>query len=245
MKCLPIALLLSCLATTALADPISITDSQGRTLSIHLLSLAEDTIAFTIADADDREFELPVARLDEASRTKVREAAKSLKPRIPPVEIDVTVGKRRKKEGYYMINQTVTTKVTIKNPSHSIAFPKSSARILFIGRNRRNDDVFKILSSDKFEVQISPARSMEFEPKIFSTSYDSDNKGYGNIGGYQYDSYIVAILDGDGKVIGSKTSSPGVRSALEKDLLLLPKVIEYPVDTQLDGNLQKVDKPVR
>lgn len=224
------------------ADPLEVADSKGRAISIDLLSFAEDKVTFTVPGKGDHEYELALATFDEASREKIIEASKSLKPRIPKLEIEASIGKRRKKTGYYMVRQTVTAKLTFSNPSHSLSFPGAKARLLFIGRNRRDDSVFSVLKVQEFDLPpIAATKSREIEAKPVVTNYDSDNAGYGNAGGFQYDAYIVGLLGEEGQILGFKTSDPGIRSAIGEEPAFIGKVIAYQEGTRFDKNLEALD----
>lgn len=224
------------------ADLISVRDTKDRTVQIDLLAFEDDKAVFTVPGKGDREFALPLAHFDAISQEKIKMAARKLKARLPKLELDVTVGRRRKKVNFYLVRQTVTSKVTIQNTSHSLSFPSAKGRILFIGRNSKNNDIYSILRSQEFEVpQIARSGATEFEPKSFVTEYDSDNDGYGNVGGWQYDSYVVAVLDDDGRILASKTSDPSIRAALEKEPALLAKVLEFERDQRFDKSMATVD----
>lgn len=233
------------LALPAGAEVINVTDTKGRNLIIELLALEDDTVAFEVPAQKNKEYELPIDRFDAASQARIREASKNLKPRVPKLDFDVAVEKRRKKVGYYMVQQTVTTKVSVKNLSRTIDLPPCKCRILFVGRNRKNNDLYMILNVQEFEAAAPKGDTFKHETKPFTTEYDSDNAGAGNVGGYQYDAYIVMLSDGDENILASHSSDPSIRSALKDDLLLLPKVAKYPKGTQMNARLQKVDNVIR
>ncbi|MEP4079259.1 hypothetical protein [Haloferula sp.] len=224
------------------SEPMKVSDTKGRTINIDLLAVAGDQVTFSV-DGKNGEHVVPIGRFDEASQKSIREVAKTLKPRYPELDMDVVVGKRRKKgDSFYMVTQNVTSKIQIKNTDQKMAMPKSKAKIIFIGRDRRTGDAYSILSSDEFELSIEPSKTFIFVPKPFSTSYDSDNRGSGNIGGYQYDSYVLAIIDSDGGVIHQKTSDPSIRSLIDSHFVSAATLTSHPVGTLLNKDMVKTEK---
>ncbi len=229
------------LISHASAEPIDVTDTQGRSLSIELLALEGNNAVFTVPGKGTAEYQLPLAKFDEVSQKLITAAAAILAPRIPPIEIEATVGKRRKKLNFYLVRQTVSAKVRFQNPSRELGFPGGKARILFIGRNRKDNTVYSVLRTQDFEVPtIASGRDFEFETKSFSTEYDSDKDGYGNIGGFQYDAYIVGIFGEDDRLLGFKTSDPSIRSAIGEVPELIRKVLAFPSGKKFDKDLQEL-----
>lgn len=227
----------------AAGDPMNVSDTNGRDISIDLLQVDGNKVTFSVKGKKG-EFELNLDRFDEASQKSILEAAKTLKPRYPELDIDVVIGKRRDKgTSSYMVTQEVSSKVQIENTSLKLPMPKTTARIIFIGRGRKTGDFYKVLAAEEFQVSIKPGKDFEFEPKGFVTRYDSDNRGTGNIGGYQYDSYILALLDEDGRVINHKTSDPSIRALIENHTIMVSKVVAFPVNTLLNEAMSVAEPP--
>lgn len=229
---LAITFLLFALAGFTSGETLVVTDTKGRTIAINLLTLsAKDEVEFTVPEKGKKEHTLAIRFFNEESQAKIRESAKNLKPRYPKVEIEAVIGKRRKRTSYSYYTQAVTAKIKIENESMKLKFPKSSARIVFLGKSQGRSSFYRVLSVEDFEVSIPAGKTFEFEAKDFSTRYSDYNYDYDDYyGGYQYDGYILAIMDSDRKVVEYKASDPGVRSILEKDLLLISKVIDYKVN---------------
>ena len=162
---------------------------------------------------------------------------KDLAPRLPKLDIEVVVSKKKDKEGWYMVNQTVSARVKMKNLSTRIAFPKSTIHLTYFGRDRRNAENYKIMERKSFECELAIGAQTEEAVDGFKTRYDSDNKGYGNVGGYEYDSYLLVITDADGKVIDARTSDAGVRALIVKDLSKAGTVNKTSVGTILNKEL--------
>jgi hypothetical protein len=221
---------LTCVAT---AEPMTVSDDKGRKIDIHLLAVDDNNVTFSVKGRRGGH-ELTIDRFDEASQQQILEAAKALKPRLPKLDIDVVIGKRRKKgDSWYMVTQEVTSKVQIKNTSLKLSLPETKAKIVFIGRGRKTGDFYKILAAGEFELSIEPGKEFEHVCKEFSTTYDSDNRGSGNVGGYQYDSYVLALLDSEGNVIDHKTSDPSIRSLIDGHTISASTIVSYPVETLL------------
>lgn len=190
--------------------------ADGRSLSIEVGSVDGHSVTFTVA-GKPQNFTLPLERFDEASREKIKAATLGAKVFYPPLEIDAVIGKRRVKEGYYMVNQTITATVKLKNLSTTDGCPKAHAHVIFIGFDRKVDTKGMVLAAESFDFALPRGVSQEFECTSFTTSYDSDNKGDGNIGGYQYKDYIIILTGADGNVLQCKSSNSVWQATLSQD----------------------------
>jgi hypothetical protein len=222
-----------------LAGPvIEVKNTEGKPLKIELVALEGDSVVFNTTSKEIKEHTLPIAKFDATSQEKLREEAKTLPPRLPKIDIEVVISNKRDKEGYYMVNQTVSSKVKIRNLSTRIDYPASKGHVVYFGQNRRNDGFFKVMANKDFEFSIPANKTFETDVLGFKTSYDSDNKGYGNIGGYQYESYVLVLTDAEGNIIGTKTTDGSLRSALDKDLSKAKRLITLQVDQLLNKDLE-------
>ncbi len=239
MNRLLVSLLGLVMTVPALAGPkFTVRDTEGRPLDIELIAATGET--FTFRRQDDRQrFTLPLEKVDAASRELIAAKAASLGPEVPELAAEVVVGKRRKKDGYYMVNQTVTCTVKIKNTSLELPCPELKAKIAFIGQDRRTPSKYSILATREFPVEIEPGGTATEIVKEFTTRYDSDNKGTGNIGGYEYTGYLLTLFDSDGSPVFEYTTDATIRRALTRDVNLAKNLVNHPVKTQLDENMQK------
>lgn len=89
-----------------------------------------------------------------------------------------------------------------------------------------------------FEVTPKPGGTFIKEADPFSTSYDSDNKGSGNVGGYQCAGCFFALTDASDKVILDLTTTGSFRVALANKPELVKKVVALPEGTTLNDKLQ-------
>ena len=157
---------------------------------------------------------------------------------FPKVEAEVVVGKRRDKgDSYYMVSQTISCEVKIKNPSHDLKLPAVTAKVLFIGQNQKSPDSFTVLSVQTFPVELAPGATVDKELKAFTTNYDSDNKGTGNIGGYQYSGHLLMFIDANQEVVFSQTTDGSIRTALGADATLLKAISKYKEGDYLNGKM--------
>jgi hypothetical protein len=217
---------------------IDVKSSEGKAIKIELLELSGETVTFaTQGEKGTKEHSLPLTRFDPDSRITILDESKDLPPRLPKLDIEVVVSKKRDKEGYYMVTQTVSAKVKLRNLSNRIAFPKSKVHLTYFGRDRRDPDNYKVMARKSFDCELAVNAQTEELVDGFKTRYDSDNKGYGNIGGYQYDSYLLVITDAEGNVIDAKTSDAGVRALIEKDRSKARKLNETGVNAMLNKEL--------
>ena len=225
-----------------LADPgFEVRSADGRKVVIELLALEGDQVVFSTVSDNKKEHTLALDKFDENSQSEILEKAKNLRPRLPKMEFNVVIGKRRVKDGYYMVNQTVDAKVKMQNFSLKIPFPKSKAYFAYIGRDREHPDQYKLMGKRDFDVDVAANQVIERELLGVKTRYDSDNKGKGNIGGYQYEGYLLVVMDEAGVVLFTKTSDAAIAKALERDPETAKRITGFDDNTLLDGNLEELD----
>ncbi|MDP3849276.1 MAG: hypothetical protein Q8Q59_02150 [Luteolibacter sp.] len=224
---------------------MAVRDTKGRALDIELLSVTGESIRFKRLDTS-KEFSVAIDVFDEDSQEKIRKEADSLPALLPPLDVEVVIGKRRqKKASYYMEEQEISCTVKLKNLSHEIPLPNLTGRVLFVGRNQRTPDAYTILSVQDFPVELKPGESSASGLKSFITKYDSDNKGYGNVGGYQYSGYLLVLLNDKQEVVFNQTTDGGIRKVLTERPGLLEKMAAYPRDAYFNGKLELQDQNLR
>lgn len=207
-----------------IAAPLRVTDLKGRAIEIELVSLVDDSVTFS---RSGKTFTLPISNFDDASQGMIRENATKLPAVLPKIQPDVIIGKRRQKLGYYMVTQEITCTIKLLNPSLKDAVPPLSGKILMIGQDRRTPDFLKILSSQAVEVSIKPGATFVQEMASFTTSYDSDNKGVGNVGGAQYIGYVLVLLNEAGEVVLEHTVTGSFRQALSEKSGLAKELLQH------------------
>lgn len=226
------------LSLPARAQPaLSVKDTKGRAIEIELIAANSKTVRFRRAN-NPQEFSLALDQFDAASRALITKTAASLPPELPPIEADVVIGKRKKKDGsYYMVEQVITATVKLRNCSHDTPLPKLTGRTIFIGQDRRRPNDCTVLSAQDFPVEIKPGESSSTELESFDTRYDSDNKGEGNAGGYQYNCYLLVFLNAKKEVVFSQTTDGGLRKEIEANPKLLAAMANYTTGAYLNEKM--------
>lgn len=215
-------------ATSVCAAPLSVTDQKGRAIEIEVVSLAGDAVTFRRAGSA-KEFTLPLSDFAAPSQDLIRKEASQIPVVLPKIQPDVTIGKRRSKgDSYYMVKQEITCTVKLTNPSLTTAIPEVAGKILFIGQDRRTPELLEILSTQSLEASIKPGETFVKEMEAFITSYDSDNKGVGNVGGSQYIGYILVMTDAAGNVVVSQSLTASLRQEFENKPAILKELLKYP-----------------
>ena len=189
------------------AESISVKDKQGRSMDIELISVTNDRVKFNRI-SDGKTFEVPLSSFDADSTTKIQSKKSALGDAHPTYEIDVVVDKRRKKKdgSWYLVEQTIAGKVNLKNPVINGTAPAGKARVLYFGEETRTGGRYSVLSTEDYDFQIKGGDTHTHELSPYVTTYDSDNKGAGNIGGLQYEGYLLLIMDAKGNVIQFQTT---------------------------------------
>ncbi len=218
---------------------MTVTDLKGRSIGIELISLADNSVTFR-RQGNPKDFTLPISNFDQASQDQIRKQAAKLPPVIPKIQPDVVIGKRRRDtEGsYYMVKQEITCTVKLTNSSTSVKVPAINGKIVFIGQNTRTPSQLSVLSSQSFEAAINPGETFTKEIDSFFTSYDSDNKGTGNVGGYQYFGYVLVMTDAAGNPVLDQTATGSFRLAIAAKPALLNDIVKYTKGTLLTEKLE-------
>jgi len=189
---------------------------------------------------DGKTFMISPDVLDAASQALIKEKIKTIKVVYPPLEADVVISKRRKKDNgsYYMTEMTTSAKVTVTNEDKQRTSPPCSCNIIFVGQSQQNTDRFKVLSNQAFDLTPTPKGS-SFSSDSFDTQYDSDNKGNGNLGGYKYVGYLLIVAEKDESVILTKTLYSYIKKALNANTSFAATIREYDEGTILTKKMTK------
>ncbi|WP_367874114.1 hypothetical protein [Luteolibacter sp. Populi] len=227
------------LASSLIAGPVlEVRNAEGKALQIQLIAVEGENVVFSTTGKDVKEHTLALAKFDGASQEKLREAGKALPPRLPKLDIDVSISNRRDKKGYFMVEQVVSSKVKLRNLSTQIPYPAAKGYVVYFGQDRRNPGMFKVMGNKSFDFSIEPNKAFETDVLGFKTSYDSDNKGAGNIGGYQYECYVLVLTNAEGKVLATKTTDGSLRTAIDKDVSKAERLVKMNVDQVLNKELE-------
>ena len=224
---------------------MSVRDINGRALEIELLSVNAKTVRFRRADTA-KEFTVSLDQFDADSQAKISQQAATLPPSLPPLGVEVVIGKRRKKENSsYMVTQEITCIVKLRNTSNDTPLPKFTSKIIFIGRNQRQPDEYIVLSTQEFPVELQPRTDSANTLEPFVTTYDSDNKGQGNIGGFQYTGYLLVFVNDKKEVVFNQTTDADIRKALTANPTLLSTMARYTKNTHIDEKMNARDPKKR
>lgn len=216
---------------------IIVKDTKGRAMDVEVLSFTKSSGNVRIKRKDGNIFNLKISLFDEESQKKIEAAAPAA---FPKLDINISVGKRRQKHdgSFYMKRNLVSVTAKIKNISRDIDLPKCHFTIFLIGRNSkryadRKLDWSKILSIQKFETAILASKEFSHELVPISTSYDSD-KDYTNLGGWEFDGYLLVIQKPDGEILMGKSSIGPLKTAVTNNPQLLEKALEFSENLQLN-----------
>ncbi len=229
-------------------DLQTVADQKGRSLIIQLVSLSGESVTFK-RQGEDKEYKLPISQFDQGSQDRIRKQAEEMAAagaQKPPAAADykiqpgIVIGKRRRDKGdsYYMENQEITSTVKLANLSTTVRADGLMGAVIYIGRNTGKPDIYSVLSTQKFKASVDASGSFSKEMDSFTTTYDSDNKGAGNLGGYQYYGYVLALFDSKGELILTETTTGSFRMALAAKKEFVDAVLTYPKGATISDKLE-------
>ncbi|MCB1235485.1 MAG: hypothetical protein KDM91_10470 [Verrucomicrobiae bacterium] len=226
---------------TGSAKDITVKSTSGQSMDVEVLAYTKSSGNVRIKRTSDGQiFNVKLDAFDAESQKKIADAAPVAMPKL---NIEVSNGARRAREGNssYMKRQEITASVSVKNESRDIDLAKTKFTILLIGRNTsrfadRDQDWSKILANETFTNSLPAGQELKFECKPIMTSYDSD-KDYTNVGGWDFDGYLLVLQDEEGRVIEAKTSIGVVESSTLKDKPFLAKATQLSVGTEVERDL--------
>lgn len=196
-------------AGSLLASPIEVANKAGQTMAVEVLSYTASSGNVRIRRGDGQIFNTKIDAFDDASRERIIANAPK---EVAKFEMDVSVGKKRRDQASstFMENMTITTSVKISNLTRDIDLGETNFTILLVARNSRryadrSQDWYKILSVQKFSTQLPAGKLSEHELKPVATSYDSD-KDSSNLGGWEFEGYLLVAQDPSGKILATKTT---------------------------------------
>ena len=227
------------LMTNAWCGPtLNVTDQKGRSIEIELISATGQSVTFRRAG---KEYTLPISQFDAASQERISKEASALPASPLKITADVVIGKRRRKDdSYYMVKQDVSCTVKLTNAASTGQTPTLTGRVIFFGQNQRQAEIYTVLSTQTFTTQVSAGETFLKEMEEFTTTYDSDNKGYGNVGGFQYFGYLLVLQDANGEIVFDQTTSGSIRQTLNNKPSLTKAILGYPQNQKINSKLEPV-----
>jgi hypothetical protein len=197
------------LSLSSFAETTTITDLKGRSLKVELVKLEGSQLSFKKAGKSTI-MSVSLEKLSKASAESVRKKMSEIQAdaaKNPPLEVKVVIKKndRRMGDSSYMKRMAIEATVGLQNKNLNIDAEECICTSIIIGEDQKVRDKYKVLGKQQFK--LTPDHKMaEFTTKPVYTEYDSDNQGYGNIGGYKYDGYILIVQNSDKDVIEHKTN---------------------------------------
>lgn len=232
-----VCILLQQFAIIADSFAITVKDTKGRTMDIEVMSYTKSSGNVRIKRKDGNIFNVKISLFDEESQKKIAAAAPVA---FPKLDIKISVGKRRQKVygSSYMKSNLVSISAKIKNATRDVDLPKCRFTIILIGRNSKRYadnklDWSKILSVQKFETAITASKEYSKELQPITTKYDSD-KDYSNIGGWEFDGYLLVIQDPQGNILLGKSSIGPLKTTVVNNPQLLKKALGYSENLELN-----------
>ena len=226
---------------------IEVRNTAGQSMSVEVMAYTESSGNVRIKRLPDGQiFNLKISAFDAESQKAIAEAAPVMTPKL---RVDVSVGRRRAREGdsSYRKTQEISVTVKVKNESRDIDLATTKFNILLVGRNmlrysNAKADTAKLLSKEDFTKDLVAGKELEYECSPVVTSYDSDRDS-SNIGGWEYDGYVLIMQDSTGKIIDAYTNVGPVEVLTLKDKGLLKKVLGLAVNKEVQRNLLPLSGP--
>ncbi len=199
---------IACLAPSLFGQRINVTDTQGRAITATLVSSDGTTLKF-VRESDSREFTLPLATLNNATRGAVKRWMGEGGNLTEIFEVTVDTGKTRKLAGDEDFDDkrvNLSPTVTVKNADSTNQSKPLQLTILFLGRPVESTTDTYVFGKQSFTLpKIEPIGSKEFEVTPMSEPYDS--RGQAKFGS-RYSGYVWLIHEEDGSRIAASGSVP-------------------------------------
>lgn len=223
------------------AAPIEVANKAGQSMTVEVLAYTASSGNVRIQRTSDGQiFNTKIDVFDTGSQERIIANAPK---ELAKFEMDVSVGKKRRDIGSssYMENMTITTSVKVANHSRDIDLDETDFTILLVARNSRryadrSQDWYKLLSTQKFSTKLAAGKTSEHELKPIETAYDSD-KDSSNVGGWEFEGYLLVAQDKAGKVIATKTSLGTVSTTTVKEEKLVLQAIKLPEGIETNHDL--------
>ncbi|MCB1230062.1 MAG: hypothetical protein KDN19_07345 [Verrucomicrobiae bacterium] len=222
-------------------EAIEVRNTAGQTMDVEVMAYTESSGNVRIKRITDGQiFNVKIEMFDADSQKKIAEAAPV---RMPDLRVDVSVGRRRAREGdsSYMKRQEITVTMKAENESRDIDLAKTKFTVLLIARNllrysQEDADTAKVLLKENFAEELLAGKELEYECQPVVTEYDSDRDS-SNIGGWEYDGYLLVLQDSDDKIVGAYTNVGPIEVTTLKDPALLKNALALPVGREVQRNL--------
>jgi len=213
----------------ALAEVMTVELKTGRSELVDVLGLSGDKIKVKSLK-NGKVISFSISKLSDESQKKVLKKIKRSPSAYPPVEVKVSIGKRRESSSSsYEKSVSITSKLTVTNEDRTVECPPCKCNMIFIGQSDRYKDKYVVLSNQSFTI-VPTNRGAVFASEPFVTTYSEYS-------GYKYVGYLVVVADKKKHVIYTKTIYPALKKALAKDPLLVSKMVGYKRGTYLNKSM--------
>lgn len=213
------------LSGPARAEQIEVSNAAGQKMTVEVLQYTASSGNVRVQRDDGQILNTKLSLFDKESQAKIIDNAPAA---VADLELDLSIGRKREKQSgsFYMKNLTITASAKVANKSRDIDLPETKFTVLLMGRNsrryaNREEDWLKVLSKQTFSTKLAAGKASEHELKSVKTEYDSD-KDSSNVGGWEFEGYLMVGQDADGKVIAIKTTLGEAKTlTIKSDKLLL------------------------
>lgn len=222
------------------AAPIEVSNAAGQSMTVEILSYDAAKGTLRLRRDDGRTFDAKIDLFDAPSQERISANAPK---ETASFSMEAVVGKRRKNVtgSFYRETSTITTTVKIVNESRNLALGETKFTILLVGRNsrryaNRDEDWLKILSVQEFSAPVPAGETFSRDLKPIQTTNDSD-KDSSNVGGWEYEGYLLVARDSEGRILSAKSSLGGVNATTLKEEKRILDAIKLSEGAETDHEL--------
>ncbi len=225
---------------------IEVTDTQGRSMTVDILSFNKTTREVKLRrTSDSAVFSVSLDVFASESQAEILKVAPRPKANLLS---KVSVSRRRRdvKDSFYMEIQTISAKAIIENDSRDLDFADGEGTLFLIAREtkryaNRDEDYGKVLQRESFPISVKSGEVFEFENTPVQTKYDSD-KDYTNVGGWEYYGWVLIIQKADGTVHTTATSIGNLQKEVEENPELGVAFLKLKEEELVEKNLERRTK---
>ncbi len=200
------------LGASLVAEPMTLTSKDGKTIAATILSVTGDNVQ--LKRADGVTFNVPVNRFDPNTQMAITKWQEENKGKVPPhlrdkkprMDIRVNTG-RTSRDGDQFSGfiderkQKIAFKIELENQDAVYPIDTVNVTLLVVGESpitRQDAVVYKEVFKG---VKLPLNEDVTINAKPFELWYDDEGAMYG----HKYEGYFVLVQDAEGKVLGEKT----------------------------------------
>lgn len=210
------------------SETLDITDIKGRSFTANLVK-SDATSVDVVRISDSKTFSLPLASLDEKTRSAIGDWVKKGGNLSQAFEISMNTGKTSRTTGAEDFDDkrvNLSPIVTVKNPSSVQETKPLQMTILFFGRPVSSTTDIHVFRKQTFDLpKISPLASKDFPVDPISEPYD--NRGYAQFGS-RYLGYAWVVHNStETEIVASASVPSSISSKHGEDVLKLDAGATY------------------